>query len=79
MNGCEGLPSVFTTCRKSILLLFFFEMVLGGLHLPRTSSLHKDAMWTLVLGGRGRELAHPGHLPQVRNPLKLMVLLPVSP
>lgn len=59
---------------------FFFEMVLGGgLHLPRTSSLHKDAMWTLVLGGRGRELAHPGHLPQVRNPLKLMVLLPVSP
>lgn len=57
-----------------------FETVLGrGLHLPRASILHKDAMWTLVLGGRGRKLAHPGHLPQVRNPLILMVLLPVSP
>lgn len=54
-----------------------FEMVGGGgLHLPRASSSHKDAVWTLVLGGQGRELAHPGHLPQVRNPTDT---LPVSP
>lgn len=54
---------------------FLLRQSEGLLHLPRASSLHKDTVWILVLGAQGRKLAIAEHLPHVRTPRMLMVLL----